>query len=1745
MAGAHLKRWLTIVSVCWGLGLLASCSKTGNAPSAAVGDDTPIVKTPVTKATTTTDKETGAEIPLPTPENFLITYPIDYINVAIPLAKWTPSPDVVDYDVILSPDNACKVPLQYMGDVKVEEQQIAMLPEGTYYLCIYAIQKGGKLLSPANSPKSFVVDLTPPTAPTIDLVTANMHTKNTTPTIAWQTVTDADYYNLTVASDAACTTAVQSYTKVTSANQALTALTDGTYYLCLTAEDFATNQTPATNNALALIIDTTPAVISSVTSTTADGSYKAGSSIDLVVHYNEVVDVDATGGTPRLLLETGATDRYANYVSGSGSTDLVFNYVVQAGDTSADLDVHATADQLDLNGGTIQDLALVNATLVAPVAATQGSLAGNSALIIDTTAPSVTNVTSATADGSYKAGTVIDIVLTFDELVNVDDAGGTPQLLLETGATDRYADYTSGSGTDTLTFTYTVQAGDTSADLDVHNSANQLVMNGGTIRDVALNDLNRTVPVTVAAGSLAANKALIIDTTSSAITNVSSVKANGSYKAGVVIDIVVTYNETVYVDTTGGTPRILLETGTTDRYADYVSGSGSTSLVFNYTIQAGDTSNDLDVHNSLNQLDVNGGTIKDLALNNVLLDAPTLAEAGSLSGNKALRVDTTPPTITNTSSSKANGSYNAGQVINVRLTASEAVTVATGGGTPRILLETGTTDRYATYASGSGTVTLNFNYTVQAGDTSGDLDVNAVPSAVEPNGGTLRDAAGNDLVVTLVSGGGANSLAFNKNLIIDTTPPAITNVSSSAADGSYKIGDVIPIQVTYSENVTVNTGGGTPTLLMETGATDRTASYASGSGTAILTFNYTVQAGDASADLDVNAIANQITLNGGTIRDAATNNALLDAPTDVEVGSLQGNKAIVVDGNVPVINTVTASTADGSYGAGSTISIQVNYSENVTVDTTGGTPRLLLETGGTDQYATYMSGSGTGTLVFDYVVQAGDTTADLDVHNSANQLDVNGGTIRDDAANNAAVDAPTGVEAGALVGNKDIVIDTTAPSISSVSSNLANGSYTTGQVVDVRVTFSEAVNVDTSGGTPHILMETGGTDRYADYVSGTGTAVLVFNYTVQGGDTSGDLDVHAMNNQLDVNGGTIADVAGNSSGGDAPTDVEAGSLAGSKAIVIDTTAPAVTDTSASTADGDYNAGDVIVVTLTTSEAVTVDTTGGTPRILLETGATDRYATYSGGTGTTTLSFSYTVQAGDNSADLDVNVAPSAVDANGGTLRDAAGNNLATALQSGGGAGSLAGNKAIVIDTTPPGAFSITGPSNPTYTSSQTVTFGAAAGASSYDLVISSANNCASPTPVGGSPYNGITANQGVTLSDGTYYICMTAYDLAGNSTDATNQGYAVEVESTVVHISYHVDDGDTRIRHAKRASGANTLTTVQTWTGAEVLDSLSSLALDSANLPHMSYANDGGSGSFDALYAFDNGGGFASETAAAGLAGDSIGAFSSIALTSNDVAHIVHKFYENATPEARLAITEGNTGSFATSTIDVLGVGDAVVDTSIAADNNDKLHVIYTYDSGGTRIMRYRNNIPNWATGADDTFANGSCTEYLYAHLAIASNNKAHAAYLCHTAGNVCKMYYATNASGAWVHTYLADVMASGCNAGAVDTDNKPSLVLDANNKAYITYFDEDAGELILNDNSGGSFSPITLATGEGWNPVIAMDSAGKIYVAYRTTSGTNANVKMKTNNSGSWSTVTIDNSGQVTQIGDMAVSGVQGRSHR
>src|SRR5205085_1180215 len=122
---------------------------------------------------------------------------------------------------------------------------------------------------------------------------------------------------------------------------------------------------------------------------------------------------------------------------------------------------------------------------------------------------------------------------------------------------------------------------------------------------------------------------------------------------------------------------------------------------------------------------------------------------------------------------------------------SESVTLA--GGNLTINLNDGAAvaiTPFTNATSATGT------YLVAAGQTANPLDTNS--PLVLAGGATLRDAAGNNAVLTIPSGA---SLKDSKNIVIDTTAPQISALTTTTASGIYKAGTSIPITVSFSESV--------------------------------------------------------------------------------------------------------------------------------------------------------------------------------------------------------------------------------------------------------------------------------------------------------------------------------------------------------------------------------------------------------------------------------------------------------------------------------------------------------------------------------------------------------------------------------------------------------------------------------------------------------------------------------------------------------------------------------------------------------------------------------------------------------------------------------------------------------------------------------------------------------------------------------------------------------------------------------
>ena len=325
---------------------------------------------------------------------------------------------------------------------------------------------------------------------------------------------------------------------------------------------------------------------------------------------------------------------------------------------------------------------------------------------------------------------------------------------------------------------------------------------------------------------------------------------------------------------------------------------------------------------------------------------------------------------------------------------------------------------------------------------------------------------------------------------------SVTVASDAGEDGVYTEGETVEAAVTFTSAVRVETGAGVPTLALIADGAMRRAAYASGTGTARLAFAYRVSEVDGALGA-VRVAASGLKLDGGAI-----------------VGR-EGTPALLGFGAAPGVTGVSiADEPDGRWEAGDTVAVRLRFAEPVVVE---GAPSVALSLGGVERRAAYAGGSGSEALMFGYrlveadgghrrvaVVEDGLSLGDGSIVSSGGGLDAalaHAGAERVLPAPAAAV---TGVEVASDAG--------------------ADATYGLGDVIRIRLTFSEAVEVS---GSPRLKIDMDPApwgEKWALYESGGGTAALSFAHEVVEPNTSTQ-GIAVLANTLDLDGGAIRSVA--------------------------------------------------------------------------------------------------------------------------------------------------------------------------------------------------------------------------------------------------------------------------------------------------------------------------------------------------------------------------------------------------------------------------------------------------------------------------------------------------------------------------------------------------------------------------------------------------------------------------------------------
>ncbi len=440
------------------------------------------------------------------------------------------------------------------------------------------------------------------------------------------------------------------------------------------------------------------------------------------------------------------------------------------------------------------------------------------------------------------------------------------------------------------------------------------------------------------------------DTTSPTVSKLEITSDPGTdrtYAADDEIQVTVTFSETVVVT---GTPRLRLEFGGGTRTATYEGGSGTAALVFEYEVADGESDTD---GVGVEADSLSGGTIRDEARNNAELDHDGVAaDAGH-------KVDGVKSELAASGGAVVNGTT-------LRLTYSEPL----GGSSPPEAGDFTVTggDRARTVTR----VTVSGSTVVLTLDTAAEHLEAGILVSYTPGTNKIRDVAGNEAE-------GLSQVRVT-NETPDTTPPEVESLAVSSNPGSdqtYAAGDEIEVTVTFSETVKVT---GTPRLTLRVGNRNRTAGYESGTDTEALVFAYEVADGDEDTN-GVSVRANQLRLNGGTIKDEAENAAELDHEA---LATPAGHQ---VDGVRPAF---VSAAVDGS-------SLTLTYGEGLD----GGS----------------RPASGDFTVTVD---GAGRTVSGVDVDGSAVTLTINPAVEHGDTGIRVSYTVPTGVGANPIqdeVGN--------------------------------------------------------------------------------------------------------------------------------------------------------------------------------------------------------------------------------------------------------------------------------------------------------------------------------------------------------------------------------------------------------------------------------------------------------------------------------------------------------------------------------------------------------------------------------------------------------------------------------------------------------------------------------------------------------------------------------------------------------
>ncbi len=476
-----------------------------------------------------------------------------------------------------------------------------------------------------------------------------------------------------------------------------------------------------------------------------------------------------------------------------------------------------------------------------------------------------------------------------------------------------------------------------------------------TFTQAELKDIHETNPqpqfeITVkdALGYESTEQRTVVLTTLPSLEEITSENPSGTYIKDKVITFQAKFTDAVRVRDLSSTkkPRLKIkysESDTAEKWAEYSTGSGTTTLQFTYKVPAGAESKGISIATLADNkiIDLNGCKIVPVAAGDG--DAYITTPSKVLVG-KTFALDGVAPTITTLNLSSdiavenADGNFylKADNKLTVTIALSEKVSIS---GSPSLQMKVKGKDSVTPLVfdfkdiNEEGTE-LTFEHIVKAGTANGTVQITKATCFDANNLKLISDVNDNGLVLS------TSAAVTDTKFIVDTEKPEKLTVNITAKKNPTNVNGIDTYIVSPSLSITGNEAGSKVEYSLYNG-------------------------------VDWNEYSTPVSIENGSYK-------IIARQTDKagNVSDLTDPLSIVVDSAFPSIVDFTVSSPDGNYKVGSKVQFALSFSDKVKVASSN-TSKVTFESVNTPTATrtanvVATAAEGQNTVIFEYTVQAGD-----------------------------------------------------------------------------------------------------------------------------------------------------------------------------------------------------------------------------------------------------------------------------------------------------------------------------------------------------------------------------------------------------------------------------------------------------------------------------------------------------------------------------------------------------------------------------------------------------------------------------------------------------------------------------------------------------------------------------------------------------------------------------------------------------